>query len=171
MTRRTNTTDLVAGIVATLIGTGALAGALAMPRFTERGASPFTMPGLTPAIIGAIVTALGLLLMLRAWRGGTADSGAEPTITRWDASSARRMLFTVFVVVLYGVGLFGRLPFVPVTALFIFLFTVGSELLNEERRLSLPALVVRALILALAGAFLVRFVFTDIFLVHLPGAL
>jgi hypothetical protein len=163
----TRRTDLAAGAVVTIIGLAAAYEAWNMPRFEARNADPLTVPGITPGILSLVLTGLGIALILRslAARG---DALSLP-ITHWPAGSARRSAFTVAAVLIYGLALFGRFPFVPATALFIFVFTVGTELLNAERRLSLPVLLAGAAGLALLGAFSIYYAFTTLFLVRLPG--
>lgn len=160
-------TDALGGLAVTAIGIAGLVESLRMPRFENRNADPFTVPGLTPGMLCAVLTVLGIALIVRAMAG---RSGALPLpILHWPAGSATRMVFTLVSVVLYGFLLFGRMPFVLATTLFIFTFTVGAELLNWERKLTLPRLCAGALVLALASSFVIRFVFVELFLVRLPG--
>ncbi|WP_048648843.1 tripartite tricarboxylate transporter TctB family protein [Nitratireductor soli] len=167
--RRINRTDFLAGLAVTIAGAAALVEALRMPRFETRGADPFTVPGLTPGLLSAVLCVLGAVLLLRGLSGHMVAEGARPSITRWDRASAIRSIFTVVSVLVYGVLLFGRMPFMLATALFVFAFTIGAELINAERRLSTPMLVIGALVLAVVAAFAINFVFTDLFLVRLPG--
>ncbi|HEV7368368.1 tripartite tricarboxylate transporter TctB family protein [Arenibaculum sp.] len=170
MTRRTiNRTDTIAGLLVASLGIAAFVESLRMPRFEARGVDPYTVPGLTPGILSAVVAVLGVALLLRALLGREGGAGAKPTITVWNRASAMRTVFTVVLVLVYGLVLFGRLPFVPATAIFVFAFTVGAEAINPERRLSIPAVLAGGLVLALASAYAIQFIFTDIFLVRLPG--
>ena len=45
-----------------------------MPRFEERQINPYTVPGLVPGMIAAVITLLGALLTLRAIRQRTIRS-------------------------------------------------------------------------------------------------
>lgn len=168
-TRSINRTDFLSGLIVTVAGTAGLVESLRMPRFEARGADPFTVPGLTPGLLSAVLCLLGLVLLLRGLSGRMLAEGARPSITQWDRTSAIRSIFTVVSVLVYGGLLFGRMPFLLATALFVFAFTIGAELINAERRLSTPMLVGGALALAVAAAFTIDFVFTDLFLVRLPG--
>lgn len=160
-------TDVFGGLVVTIIGVAGLVKSLRMPRFENRNADPFTVPGLTSGMLCLVLSVLGVALIIRAMRG---RSGAAPLpILNWPAGSASRMIFTLVTVVIYGFVLFGKVPFIVATALFVFVFTVGAELLNPQRKLSLPKLCIGALVLSLASAVIIRFVFVELFLVRLPG--
>lgn len=160
-------TDVFGGLVVTIIGVAGLVESLRMPRFENRNADPFTVPGLTPGMVCMVLSVLGVALIIRAMLG---RSGTAPLpILNWPAGSASRMLFTLVTVVLYGFVLFGNVHFVVATSIFVFVFTVGAELLNPQRKLSMLHLALGALVLSLASAFIIRFVFVEVFLVRLPG--
>lgn len=160
-------TDLISGLVVSVVGTAGFVEALRMPRFEARNADPFTVPGLTPGIVSLVIAVLGLMLVLRALAG---RGSSEPLpIGVWPEGSVKRTLFTVATVVIYGGALFGRIPFMAATALFIFVFTVGAEWLNPQRRMGLPALSAWAVALALVAAFAIHYVFTAVFHIRLPG--
>lgn len=167
--RSINRTDLVAGLIVISLGMFALIGSWQMPRFENRGADPFTIPGLTPGLLGIIITILGLMLLLRAVRGYNVSGGSKPTITDWSRSSALRTIFTVVAVIIYASLLFGRMHFVLATTIFVFAFSFGSEWINSERKHSIPVTAILSLILAVCAAFAIHYVFTSIFLVRLPG--
>lgn len=164
-----NRTDFVSGIVVTVLGAGGLIESLRMPRFETRGADPFTVPGLTPGLLSAVLCALGVVLLLRGLSGRVLAEGAQPSIGQWTRASATRTIFTVLMVLLYGTLLFGHMPFILATAIFVFAFTLGAELIAAERRLAIWQLVIGSLALAWVAAFAIDFVFTDLFLVRLPG--
>lgn len=160
-------TDVFGGLVVTVIGVAGFVESWRMPRFAERGADPFTVPGLTPGLLSAVLAVLGVALVLRALAGR--GGAGELPILSWPGGSAQRMAFTLASVFLYGFVLFGNVPFLLATAVFVFIFTVGAELLNPERKLALAPLLAGALVLGVATAFVIRFIFVDIFLVRLPG--
>lgn len=164
--RRFSRIDLAAGVIVTVFSMAALVGAWEMPRFAERGADPLTVPGLTPGIVSTVMVVLGVSLMLRALLGLARE--AVP-IEHWPAGAARRTVFTIVAVLTYGFALFGRMPFVVGTTLFIFAFTFLAEAMHPDRRLGLPVTALLSLLLAIVAAFAVRYVFTDLFLVRLPG--
>lgn len=57
----------------------------------------------------------------------------------------------------------------PATAAFIFAFTVGVELMREDRRSSLAKTIIGAAVLALVASLVIWAVFSEIFLIQLPG--
>lgn len=160
-------TDLIGGIVVTILGVAGFVESWRMPRFENRNADPFTVPGLTPGVLSAVLAVLGIALVLRALAGR--GGATELPILSWPGGSAQRMAFTLAMVALYGFVLFGNVPFILATSIFVFAFTVGAELLNPERKLGLVPLTLGALVLGVATAFVIRFVFVQIFLVRLPG--
>lgn len=167
--RKIQRADLIAGLVVTALGFGALFQSLRMPRFEERNADPLTLPGITPGILGIVLGLLGVLLTLRAVMGLKPAAGGNMPIGTWPPGSARRTLLTVLMVGIYGFALFGRVDFLPATVLFIFVFTVVAEVINADRQVSMVKVLVGSLVLALMVAFILRFVFVDIFMIRLPG--
>lgn len=160
-------TDLISGLVVSVVGIAGFVEALRMPRFEARNADPFTVPGLTPGIVCLVIAVLGVMLVLRALAG---RGSSEPLpIGVWPEGSVKRTLFTIATVAVYGGALFGRIPFLAATALFVFVFTVGAEWLNPQRRMGLPVLAGWALALSLVAAFVIHYVFTAVFHIRLPG--
>lgn len=159
--------DALIGVIVSIIGAAILAGALAMPRFQHRSADPLTVPGITPGMLGAIILVLGVLLAIRgARRSGTENS---LSITAWSPSAVRRTLFTLSALLIYGFGLFGNLPFVLATGFFVFIFTVGVELMRKDRTAKLAMTVIGAVTLAITSSLVIWLVFSKIFLIQLPG--
>lgn len=159
--------DTLIGVVISVLGAAILVGALAMPRFAHRSADPLTVPGITPGMLGAIILVLGVLLALRGLR--RAGTEGPLGITGWPSGSVKRTLFTLTALLVYGFGLFGNLPFIPATALFVFAFTVGVELMREDRKAKLATTLVGAVVLAITSSFIIWLVFSKIFLIQLPG--
>lgn len=160
-------TDTVLGLVVTALGSAILFGALAMPRFEHRSADPLTVPGITPGLLGAIILVLGIILTLRGARRRSTDG--QLNITSWTPRAVKRTVLTLGALLVYGFGLFGNLPFVPATAVFIFGFTVAVELMRADRRASLAQTLVGAAILAIVASLVIWAVFSKIFLIQLPG--
>lgn len=160
-------TDFYAGITVSAFGIAAFVEALRMPTFVERNADPFTVPGLTPAIISAVIGVLGIMLVLRSLFA----NGPLRTLPLedWPEGSVKRTVFTIITVLFYGCGLFGQVPFFIATLLFVFVFTVGAELMHPARKLGILPVCIVSLALALISAFVIEYVFTDLFLVRLPG--
>jgi len=132
-----------------------------MERFERMGAVLYTMPGFVPAIIGAVLMLLGLVLALRGWRRQSApheaDEAPAPLLNR-------RTLATLVLMLLYAGGLIGRVHFMPATALFVtaFVWLFAPPEAGWRRR------AVAALLAGVLTALVVDLVFEDVFLVRLP---
>jgi uncharacterized membrane protein YhaH (DUF805 family) len=177
--------DFFSGVVTLALGLFALIESLRMPRLEHLQINPYTVPGLVPGLIGAVLTVLGLMLTARALkqaraareaaeqsrdgaRDGARDGdGSTDEPEPWLNDAGRRVILTLAVTIAYAGFLFGRVPFTVATVVFIFCFTVGSEWLNRTRPRSLGRTAIAALVLALAAAFAVEFVFEEIFRVRL----
>lgn len=163
--------DRISGAIFAALGILVAYGAWIMPRFEDRGASMFEAPGLTPGLLGVFLTLCGLALALRP-----ADPEDDET-GYWDAiagnPSNRRRCFAALVLTLgYGAGLFGQLPFIPATSIFLFLFIVVFELLlppsqTDSRKPAWQVLTIAAVI-AIAFSAATNWFFVEIFLVQLP---
>jgi len=154
--------DLLGG--AGWIAFGLLVGAesLRMERFTQMGATLYTMPGFIPGLISATLVLLGALLCLRGWRRRAAGPAAA------DDAPARllnaRVVATLALTLTYAVGLIGRAHFVLVTTLFVttFVWLFTPPQTAPARR------AIVALTAGLGTALAVFFLFEDVFLVRLP---
>jgi len=154
--------DLLGG--AGWIAFGLLVGAesLRMERFTQMGATLYTMPGFMPGLISATLVLLGAVLCLRGWRRraveqATADD-APPRLLN------ARAALTLMLALAYAVGLIGRAHFVLVTTFFVtvFVWLFAPPQTSPTRR------AITALVAGLGAAFAVFFLFEDVFLVRLP---
>lgn len=164
--RPTHRVDAVAGAAVAALGLAALIGSIRMPRFEERGASILQAPGLTPGMLGLGLAILGLVLMLRGLSGRSSPRGTVK-ILDWDRPAAARTALTLALVAAYGLVLFGRAPFIPATAGFVFAFTLGAEWLAHGR--PSPRTIAGAAALGLISSWAVQTLFEDLFLVQIPG--
>lgn len=155
--------DFFSALVLVALGCGALVEALRMPRFEAIGANPFSVPGLVPGVLGAVIAALGLVLLVRSVRQGGHRPAAAAALG--DAGGAR-LWISLALTLGYAALLVGTLPFALATALFVFgfiaLFEWPESAGRRVRRL-LTAAVEAALV---AGA--VTYVFEEFFFVRLP---
>jgi len=155
--------DFFSALVLVALGGGALLEALRMPRFEAIGANPYSVPGLVPGFLGAVIAALGLVLLVRAVREGGHRRGA--TGIGADAGGAR-LWFALALTLGYAALLVGTLPFALATGLFVFAFIVlfeWPESAGRRVRRGLTA-AVEAVIVAAA----VTYVFEEFFFVRLP---
>jgi len=161
--------DLVTGLVLLALGVGVVVESLRMPRFEHLNINPYTVPGLVPGALGAVILVLGALLFLRAARAGGWRTGDGAGAGAWSADpGVRRLLLTAGLCVGYAALLVGRLPFWLATFLFVAGFVVLFEWpLAASRSERMRRLAFALLFGALISA-VVTFVFQEIFLVRLP---
>jgi hypothetical protein len=165
--RSTSTTsDLKGGLAWMALGGLVVVESLRMERFTQMGASLYTMPGFTPGMIGVVLIVLGALLAWRGWRARTPDraGAAVPARDPGDAMLNQRMLATLVLTLVYAGVLIGRVPFSLATAVFVAAFTwhFGAPETAPARRAT------SAVLAGLFTALIVVLVFERIFLVRLP---
>ena len=140
-----------------------------MPQFETQGASIYQAPGLTPGLLGLGLALCGLILALR-----TAREDAEET-TFWSTvagtpANRKRALAALALTLIYGAVLFGKVPYLLATFLFVFAFVVVFEvILKAEGSTRRPASsIVVALILGVTTSFGSQYIFQTLFLVQLP---
>jgi hypothetical protein len=160
--------DLIGGLAWIALGVAIVAGSLAMDRYESVGATLHTMPGLVPGLLGMAISALGLLLAVRAIRARAIAGLAAPW--RPDAegrATLKRAALATALALLYTLGLVGRMWFPAATALFVFAFIMIFEISPGVQR-SLARRATIAAITAITTAAVVSLVFERIFLVRLP---
>ena len=154
--------DLVSGLAWIAFGAAVIAAAWAMERFESQGATLYSMPGLVPGLLGGMLTLLGALLCVRALKQGALAAAAL-----WPGWNAR-LLAAIGAMLIYALGLVGRVPFWLAT----FVFVAGFVALFEWRERGERGERVRGLLVALvcgaATSGIVSAVFEQVFLVRLP---
>lgn len=149
--------DLYFSVVLTLVGGAAVFESWRMPRLENLGIDPLTAPGVTPALVGGVLTLLGLMLFVRSLSSFGA-ARAEPQ-RGWG-----RLVVTLALCLAYALGLVGRVPFWLATALFVGVFVL---VFTWDRAHALRRIAI-AVGLAVATAAAVTYLFQSIFLVRLP---
>jgi hypothetical protein len=183
--------DVVGSAVWIVLGVAIVLAAVAMDRMENQGGTLYTAPGLVPGLLGLAIAGLGVLLGVRALRGGNgarawqgtsvvpavpAQAGAGPDPVA-DTSAAARdaaqgdpraLAVGLLLCLAYALGLVGRAPF----ALSTFLFVTAYVAVFEWRRRGEAGQRVRGIVLALvygAGtALVVSTLFEKVFFVRLP---
>jgi hypothetical protein len=156
---------LNAGVFGTL-GAVILAASWRMDRLADRGIDGWSVPGLTPGVVGALMILLSLAL---AWKARSASDAPVPDDKAAAPGSARRTLAAVVLCVLFaGITLGHGLPFVVEGAVFIFVFTAlfSWHEWRVERRIC-RGLAQTLAVAVLASAF-ISWLFESMFLVRLP---
>jgi putative tricarboxylic transport membrane protein len=146
-------------------GTAILVASWRMNRLDDRGISPWSAPGLTPGVVGALMILLALVLALQARH---AEASADP-VPAQDAGALRRTLLALALCFGFaGVALGHGLPFVVEGAIFIFVFTTLFSLpvWRAERRIKRGLL--QTLAIAVLASSFIAWLFESVFLVRLP---
>ena len=161
--------DFVTGLVLIALGVATVVESLRMPRFAHLNIEPYTVPGLVPGALGAVILLLGAILFLRAARAGGWRLGAAGHIRTWSADpGSRRLTLSTALCLGYAGLLVARLPCWLATCSFVFAFVVLFEWpLAASPRDRIRRLLV-ALAYAVAVAAAVTLVFQEVFLVRLP---
>ncbi|MBK9134241.1 MAG: tripartite tricarboxylate transporter TctB family protein [Betaproteobacteria bacterium] len=142
-----------------------------MDRLGHQGISPWSAPGLLPAVVGALMVIFALVLAAQTWREGAApaDDGADAAGTdtaqpSWRGSALAAALCLLFA----GVSLGRGWPFRVEAAVFIVVFTA----LFRWREWRAAGRVVRGLVqtmlIAVAASVAIAWLFESVFLVRLP---
>lgn len=162
--------DFISSIVLTLFGIGVLVESLRLPRLEHLDINSFTIPGIVPGFLGALITICGFFVLGRSIvRGGWRLGVTRKATAIWARSSAvKRSAVTFFLTITYALILFPNVPFIIATPLFIFAFVVSAETM-EQGGLPRVRAVVTALILAVIAGLVIGYVFQELFYVRLPG--
>jgi len=148
--------DLRGGVGWMLLGGLIAAAAWRMERFESMGGTLYTAPGLVPGGFGLLLLLLGALLAWRGWRGQALGPAPGPLLTT-------RVVGMLVLTLVYAGALVGRLPFAPITVVFVTLFcglyAPGGTVLRRWGG---------ALLSGLFGTAAIVGVFQHLFLVRLP---
>jgi putative tricarboxylic transport membrane protein len=161
--------DFLGGVVWTALGSAIVVLSWQMDRMTQQGATLHTAPGLWPGIVGAVLAALGGVLIWRSWRRARANGWDEAAADDTDYATGSSFALATGLFFVYGLLLVGRgMPFWLATALFVTTFVFLFQ--HPERKAS--GKVARGLVVALAcgalTALLVTLLFEQLFYVRLP---
>lgn len=159
--------DLRGGVVWIALGLALLVGAWRMDRFEAMGATLYTAPGLVPGLYGLLLLGLGAAM---AWRSRSAPrAAARPDGPDVFVSPApepllnRRIVTMLALTLAYAALGLGRVPFAPLTAVFVAAFCWSFD----DRPTGWPK-ARTALPVGVGCAVVVVLVFERIFLVRLP---
>jgi hypothetical protein len=152
-----------------VIGTAAAWLAYRMPTFADQKGEIYTAPGLVPGFYGAVIMVLSIWLGVRAVR----QRALQPSEQAEKPGAAKspldhRLALAVALMLVFVVGLLGRMPFWLSSAIFVAAFTgifewqEGQPWQVRARRLG------EAILLGLATGIVVMLVFERFFYVRLP---
>ena len=162
--------DFVASILLMAFGIWIVVHSINMPRFKELGTNPFSVPGIVPGILGTIITALSLLVFIRALRRKGYILGVSGHVlksTMQDASF-KRMNITCSVCILYGLGMVGIISYYLATFIYVFAFLIIFQYRLSVKYNNQKKLIGWSFVQAMLIAGTVGVVFRYLFLVDLP---
>lgn len=138
-----------------------------LDRLDKLNINPWSAPGLTPGVVGALIILVALALAVQAWReppSAAAEDG-QPSA----AGTGRRSLVAAVLCVLFAGYALGRgLPFVVEGALFILVFTsvFSYSIWRAEGRVARA--LMQTLAVAVGASLFISWLFESVFLVRLP---
>jgi len=162
--------DFLMSVLLIVFGITILVTSINMPRYEKMDVNPYSVPGVVPGFLGAVISFMGLTLLIRSLlRKGYKLGLNGQTLKIWaKEDSTRRLMLTLGLSILYAIVFIGLLPYSIGTVLFIFAFIVTFEYkkgitLKEQKRM-----VWKALITAVISGLSIWGVFRYLFLVSLP---
>ena len=145
-------------------GAAVLAASWRMDRLEGLNINPWSVPGLLPGVLGALMVVFGAALLLRslAARGGGAAAAT---------GSAARTWLALLLCLGFAAGLLGRgLPFWLTSTAFLFVALCAFRWLDRDAEAprSLPRLALGSAAIALAASAAISLLFQEVFLIRLP---
>lgn len=154
--------DAVSGAGWMLFGAAVLAESWRMDRLENLNINPWSVPGLMPGVLGALMVLFGGALLLR-----------RPVVLAGEAPAAAggRTWLALALCVGFAGGLLGHgLPFWLTATAFMFAAITVFRWLDREpaERVSLTRLALGSAAIALAASAAVSLLFQEVFLIRLP---
>jgi hypothetical protein len=158
--------DLVWSLAWIVVGAALFWGGFAMDRLDRQHINPYTAPGLVPALLGAAIALMGVILLARSVRAGGL-SAASPAAA--GHTNFLRLYLALALCLAYAAGLVGRgLPFWLATFLFVFITILAFQWSERRARREVGKGILVAALCAAGTAAGVTLVFQELFLVRLP---
>ncbi len=164
-----NKADFLTSVFLILFGLIIFIVSVRMPTFRELGANPYSAPGIIPAILGIILSFMGVILFIRSIiRKGYKIRLSYRAIKRFfKSASIKRLLIALFLSVFYVI-LLGEINYFLLTTIYIFIFILAFELKIRKSTFSQGKTLIFAIFEAVFIAGSIAFVFRYLFLVRLP---
>lgn len=158
--------DLVWSLVWIAVGAAIFYGGFAMDRLERQHINPYTAPGLVPALLGAAIVLMGVILLVRAVRAGGPSAASAAAAGHTDFP---RLFLALALCLAYAAGLVGRgPPFWLATFLFVFVAIAAFQWRERRARGQIGKGILVAALCAAGTAAGVTLVFQELFLVRLP---
>jgi hypothetical protein len=145
------------------LGVAVLVASWRMDRLEGLHINPWSVPGLLPGLLGALMIFFGAALFMRA----PAPGGAEPA----SGAASGRIWLALVLCVGFAAGLLGHdLPFWLTAAGFMFVAIVAFRRLDRdaEAPAGLGRLALESAAIALGASIAISLLFQEVFLVRLP---
>lgn len=154
--------ELLGAGVFTAAGTAILVASLRMDRLADRAIEAWSVPGLTPGVVGALMILLSLVLGWQALRAPEQAAVEEPGAMR------RTALALLLCVVFAGITLGHGTPFVIEGAVFVFAFTSVFSWAQWRASGRVARGLAQTLAVAVCASAFISWLFESVFLVRLP---
>ena len=163
--------DFVTSIILIVFGLAVFILSVQMPTFEEHGVNPYSVPGVVPGFLGAVIAFLGVVLFIRSIlrEGHRLGITGQTVKAFFTAESTKRFALTILISVIYALVLLGRTYYSVATAIYVFVFIFIFEYEWKRPFVEQWLRVLIALIIAVLVAVGVTTVFQYLFLVNLPG--
>ena len=164
-----NKADFLTSVFLILFGLIIFIMSVRMPTFRELGANPYSAPGIIPAILGVILSFMGIILFIRSVvrKGYKIGLSSQSIKIFFKSNSIKRLFIALFLSVFYII-LLGEINYFLLSAMYIFIFIIAFEFKIKESIFSQGKTLLFALIEAVFIAGSIAFVFRYLFLVRLP---
>ena len=161
--------DFATSIVLIAFSVSTLALSLDLPRLEHRNINPWTVPGLVPGFLSAVILILGIVLLVRSViRGGHRLGITGKGLAGFFKSETFfRLALTIGWSVVYAILLVGTIPYWIATFIYVVAFILIFELRPREKP-PLRRTILLALVEAAIATAIVASVFQYLFLVDLP---
>jgi hypothetical protein len=162
--------DFVVSILLMAFGVWIVIHSLEMPRFKELDADPLSVPGIVPGLLGTVIFILSLVVFIRSlFRKGYQLGLNRQTLKNFfQDTSAQRMLLTIFICIVYGIFMIGRINYYPATFIFVLVFIILFQFRVGQGGITRGKMLMFAALQAVLAAGIVGAVFRYLFLVDLP---
>jgi hypothetical protein len=162
--------DFLTSMILIVVGVAIVWISLEMPRYEDQGGSFLDSPGIVPAMLGILLTALSVVVFIRSIVNKGYKLGwnkASLTAVLKDTRSVR-MLVTIAFGVVYGLVMMRWLHFIAATLIFVFVFIVVFEYDLKKPFAVQWKVPVFAAVMSVATTAAVFGAFQYLFLVNLP---
>ena len=164
-----NKADFLTSVFLILFGLIIFIMSVRMPTFRELGANPYSAPGIIPAILGVILSFMGIILFIRSVvrKGYKIRLSSQSIKIFFKSDSIKRLLIALFLSIFYFI-LLGKINYFLSTAIYIFIFIIAYEFKIKKYIFSQGKILIFALLEAIFIAGSIAFIFRYLFLVRLP---